>query len=199
MKGFERSKGHLVARFDVDEAPLLAGLVDQLAELLTDNDLLSGSATTADVAADPFARWEAEFSEEVTVETLDTMDDEPDPVIKRLFPDAYRDDPAASWEFRRFTQSTQRNQKVAEAELVMADLSRLDRRHRCTVPDDHVGAWLKTLASLRLAMAVRLDITDEVSAEEAAQRPEGDPRAWLHEVYQWLGWVQESLLEALSE
>ena len=48
-----------------------------------------------------------------------------------------------------------------------------------------------------LALAVRLEITDEISADEAAQRPDNDPRAWLHEIYSWVGWVQESLLDAL--
>lgn len=197
MKGFRHEEGGLCARFDHDEAAMLAGMADQLAELLTDRDLI-GAPAAPKHADDPFARWEAEFSEEPSVDDLDHLAEDVDPVVRRLFPDAYPDDPAASWEFRRFTQSTARSQKVADAELMVADLQRTDRRGRCRVPDDHVQAWLKTLANLRLALAVRLDITDETSADEAAQRPESDPRSYLHEVYQWLGYVQESLLEAIT-
>ncbi|GAA1375103.1 DUF2017 domain-containing protein [Luteococcus sanguinis] len=199
MKGFKRDKDQdvLVAHFDNEEAAMLAGLVDQLAELLTEHDLLGRHSAEA-AAGDPFALWEREFSEEPSVDDLEQLVDEVDPVVRRLFPDAYPDDPAASWEFRRFTQSRARTEKVADAETVMADLQLTDRKGRCRVPDEHQTAWLKTLANVRLALAVRLDITDEISADEVAQRPDSDPRAFLNEVYQWLGYVQESLLEAMG-
>lgn len=204
MKGVEPDEGFITIHFDTDEAGLLAGMVDQLAELLTDEDLIATSSTgvvSEQVSGDPFARWEAEFGHdaEPTVENLDGSDglDETDPVIKRLFPDAYPDDPAASHDFRRFTQGQQRSQKVADANLVIHDLQRTDRRGRCRVSSDHVTAWLKTLTNVRLALAARLDITDEVSADEAAQFPESDPRSWMYEVYAWTGWLQECVIEAL--
>ncbi|SJN29782.1 DUF2017 domain-containing protein [Luteococcus japonicus] len=203
MKGVEPDEGFITIHFDTDEAGLLAGMVDQLAELLTDEDLIATSATGAheQVSGDPFARWEAEFVQdaEPTVENLEQAGelDEMDPVIKRLFPDAYPDDPAASHDFRRFTHAQQRSQKVADANLVIYDLQRTDRRGRCRVPADHVTPWLKTLTNVRLALAARLDITDEVSADEAAQLPESDPRSWMYEVYAWTGWLQECVIEAL--
>lgn len=121
-----------------------------------------------------------------------------DPVLQRLFPDAYPHDPAASREFRRFTQSTQRNAKVRAATQVMADIDHLEGQGRCSVPDDHVDSWLTTLTNLRLALAVRLDIQDADEADRLAELPEDDPRAWVFSIYEWLGWVQESLLDCLE-
>lgn len=199
MKGVEDEGDALVVHFDAEESGLLAGLVDQLSELLTDEDLIAATAGPTGPAeaahADPFALWEAELASEDPVDAGD--DEDLDPVVERLFPDAYRGDAQASREFRRFTAAAARDQKVADARTMVRDLFGTDRRNRCRVPRDHVGAWLKTLTNLRLTLAARLGIVDEVSADEAANRPEGDPRAWMHEVYSWLGWLQESLLQAL--
>lgn len=204
MKGIERDDGHLLIHFDPDEAAVLAGTVDQLAELLAEHQpaaAIRQPQSESPQDSDPFAQWEAEFSRDQapTVDELDQdlADEEADPVLRRLFPDAYPDDPEASHDFRRFTQAEQGTQKVNDARVVLEDLMRTDRRGRCQVAEEHVTAWLKTLTNVRLALAVRLEITDEISADEAAQRPDNDPRAWLHEIYSWVGWVQESLLDAL--
>src|SRR5262249_58708344 len=45
-----------------------------------------------------------------------------DPVLARLLPDAYRDDPEAAGEFRRFTEQGLRSGKVAAAQTVLATL-----------------------------------------------------------------------------
>lgn len=197
MRGIENGVSHLVIYFDQDEAGVLAGTVDQLADLLDGENLAPHPVADAGEGTDPFSQWEAEFSHNQLPTVEDDDEDEPDPVLHRLFPDAYPDDPEASHDFRRFTQADQSRQKVADARTVLADLQTTDRRGRCRVPLAHTTAWLKTLANVRLALAVRLDITDEVSADEASQRPDNDPRAWLHEIYAWVGWLQECLLDAL--
>ena len=194
MRGVEPAERHPVIHFDTDEAGLLAGIVDQLTEILADARPLD----PLPVADDPFAQWEAEFAGGVprSIEDPDALDDV-DPVIRRLFPDAYSQDPAASDDFRRFTQPALAAQKLDEADIVLSDLQATDRRGRCTVSMTHLGAWLKTLNNVRLALAVRLDITDEISADEASQRPEEDPRSWLYEVYAWTGWLQECVLAVI--
>ena len=45
-----------------------------------------------------------------------------DPVLARLLPDAYRDDPEAAGEFRRYTEQDLRSGKVAAAQTVLATL-----------------------------------------------------------------------------
>lgn len=206
MRGIEKGEGYLTILFDADEAGLLAGVVDQVAEILVDSAPGTRQAPTprdGGAEADPFHQWEQEFAEdEVPTGSLDEDDfllghDEVDPVVKRMFPDAYPGDEEASRDFRRYTQAAQREAKVADALLVIGDLNQTDRRNRCFVQSDHLGAWLKTLTNVRLALAVRMGIVDETTADEVAQLPPDDARAWLHEVYSWVGWLQENLIEAL--
>ena len=58
-------------------------------------------------------------------------------------------------------------------------------------------AWLRTLTSVRLAVATRLGISDADSAEELAELPDEDPRSFMVSVYDWLGFAQETLIAAL--
>ena len=118
------------------------------------------------------------------VQPLRIKDDEwlPDPATLRLFPDAYRDDADASLEFRRFTQADQATIKAESAQIVIADISDADDGW-VTVTPDHVTAWLTTLTNLRLVLATRLDT---------------DPRAATEAVFDWCGWIQQSLLETVA-
>jgi hypothetical protein len=70
-------------------------------------------------------------------------------------------------------------------------------RHELRIPVEEVGAWLRALTSLRLAVAGRLGITDNDSAEEVSEVPDDDPRAFLVSVYDWLGFAQETLVNTL--
>lgn len=127
-----------------------------------------------------------------------------DPAIARLVPDAYRDDAAASDEFRSMTQGELLDRRVDDAAVVLASL-RVDgrpvrvegldedsARTVLTLPLDatQTAAWLRTLTSLRLVMASRLGI-----GHESDHDPE-DPRFG---VYDWLGYRLEGLLQALED
>ncbi|SDB88938.1 protein of unknown function [Raineyella antarctica] len=141
---------------------------------------------------DPFALWEQELDPHRPDAQRPT-----DPVLLRLFPDAYRDDPAASEEFRRYTESDLRQRKIDEALVVLSSLEASERGLKpVRVEPEQVEPWLRTLTALRLVVAERLGITTDT--------PDGDPEAvlpdaheFMHEVYDWLGFVQESLLRAL--
>ena len=58
-------------------------------------------------------------------------------------------------------------------------------------------AWLRSLTDVRLSLAVRLGIEDEEDAERVAQS-EDEAVAAMSDIYDWLGWVQESLVAALD-
>lgn len=213
MRGVEPEEYGLSIHFDKGEAGLLASLVEQVVEVLDPTGQVQRSRTARPdgqdpeqspfaqdpFAQDPFAQWEADFSAEVdgSVDDPEAGIDLDDPVVRRIFPDAYPDDPAASHDFRRFTQAQQREQKVADAQVVLADLAGTGRKGVCHVEAEAVPAWLKTMTVVRLALAARLGIVDETSASEVAELPEQDPRSWVHELYQWTGWLQECLLGAL--
>ena len=163
------------------EATLLESLLDQLSELL------AGDAEPV-VADDPFERWQAEFSE---TEPLDRDD----PVIERLFPQAYRDDPKASAEFRRFTEARKRQARVDQAELVMDALRASDGGRRpVQVRVVEVDQWLKALTALRLSLAVRLGIETAEDADTLDALGDTDPRGYTYRVYEWLGYLTEGLL-----
>jgi hypothetical protein len=115
-------------------------------------------------------------------------------VLARLLPDAYRDDPEAAGEFRRYTEQGLRSGKVAAAQTVLATLPAEGGRVRLE-PDD-AQAWLRALNDVRLAIGTVLGITEDYEDElEAASW--ADPRSAYLEVYHWLGYVQDSLVRAL--
>ena len=118
-----------------------------------------------------------------------------DPVLARLLPDAYSDDPDASGEFRRYTEQGLRSAKVAAARTVLATLPPAGGKIRLSEPE--AQAWLRSLNDVRLALSVRLGMTEELDDAEPGPDPD-DPRAAYLWVYQWLAILQESLVEALS-
>lgn len=197
MQGFSRRKGQLVAHFEPQEVEILGSLLEQLVELLGDQCLGPWPCAPAgDEQEDVFARLEAELSSD-SAEDIE-LDREVDPVLRRLFPDAYPDDPAASYDFRRFTQADQREAKI-EGCCRMGDDLRAARQGRVSLTPERVDAWLSTLTNLRLALAVRLEIDDAEAVERLSELPENDPRSWLFSIFEWLGWVQESMLGCLEE
>jgi hypothetical protein len=97
--------------------------------------------------------------------TLDEPPERPsDPVLARLLPDAVLDDPAASAEFRRFSQDTLLTRKRQDA-ATLAGL--LDSTEPQTVLDGATArSVLGALNDLRLMLGTRLAITEEGPAEE---------------------------------
>ncbi len=116
-----------------------------------------------------------------------------DPAMLRLLPDAYPDDAAASHEFRRFTADELAARKASNARRMIADLAGAARAASPTaVKVDAQGAqaWLRSLTDIRLTVAARLGIESD-----------GDPGLddpVLHDLYNWLGFVQGSLVDCLD-
>src|SRR5919108_3959716 len=117
-----------------------------------------------------------------------------DPVLARLLPDGYRDDPAAAGEFRKYTEPALRSAKHAAAQEMLDTLP--DDGGRIQLTQDQALSWLKALNDVRLALGVRLGVTEEFDEQWARLEPD-DPQWSAFEVYAWLGAVQESLVQAL--
>ena len=191
MRKFQRKRGMITTKLSAYEVELLASLIMQLVELVTDGE--PGDFVAPPASGDPF---------EQLVQDLQAEPGEPevsaDPALKRLFPDAYPNDPAASSDFRRFTERGLRTKKLTEAQTVLARLAETDLGARdLRVPRDEAEAWLRTLTSLRLAVATRLGINDAEAADELAELPAEDPRTFMVSVYDWLGFAQETMISAL--
>ena len=108
----------------------------------------------------------------------------------RLLPDAYPGDATASAEFRRFTSSGLIDRKVANADTVMASLSLAIESGEVRLDTQLSAAWLRCLTDIRLTLASRLGI------ESDDQESTDDPV--LHNLYDWLGFLQNSLVDALD-
>ncbi|WP_204016290.1 DUF2017 domain-containing protein [Sphaerimonospora thailandensis] len=115
-----------------------------------------------------------------------------DPVLARLFPSAYGDDEEASAEFRRYTEATLRDAKRADATTLLETLA--PGQLELTVEQGQ--AWLRAINDVRLALGVRLEVTEEVH-EEIAEMPEDDPRYPAYVTYDWLTYLQDTLVRAL--
>ena len=177
MGGFSKTiTGRLVLRVDVVEKGLLVSLAEQVCEFVTPNPHEHSDPLAAIVGIDS----EAEFPD--------------DPAMARLFPDAYPDDPEASLDFRRFTQRSLQEDKLAHARTVLQTLSKSGEK--VTLGSGDIPSWLGFLNDARLAIGTRIEITEE-NHEELANLPEDDPRHGMFHVYDWLTYLQESLVQNL--
>ena len=192
MSGFSRHRrsGAAVATFTVFEADLLRSLAAQLIELLRNE------SATATQDSDPLERL-MDFTGPTSAPD--------DPVLARLFPTAYPEDEEAAGDFRRFTESTLRDGKAGAAASVIDTLEEaglppeLDEDGlMIDVELDEATAetWLRSLTDIRLALATRLGV-EEGDEEYWYSLPDDDPRAQVHDVYDWLAFLQETLVHAV--
>jgi Domain of unknown function (DUF2017) len=197
---FRRTRGRVSARFTASQAVILRNLVSQVAELM--GDAVADPAATDPAATDPGVGPPGRGEQPLSEGDLDAMlgftgpaSPPDDPVLARLLPDAYRDDPDAAGEFRRYTEQGLRSGKVAAAQTVLATLPAEGGQVRLE-PED-AQAWLRALNDVRLAIGTVLGITEDYE-DELQQASWADPRSAYLEVYHWLGYVQDSLVRALS-
>jgi len=133
---------------------------------------------------------------------LVTAPDDSDSGLARLAPDAYPEDPEAGREFSRLTRADLLDRRADEAGIVLGtlgpdvpaldELTETDAAEVRTIELSHeeAGAWMRTLAAVRLILAERVGIEteDDVAAE--------DPRYML---YEWVGSILDALVRALDD
>jgi Domain of unknown function (DUF2017) len=184
--------GGASVRLDAGEASLLRSLIGQVMDLIVtarpENGQPGGRLAGSDSAADL-----AEL--EILLAQDQPMDAPEDPILARLLPDGYRDDPGAASEFRRYTEPSLRETKQASAQTLLDTLPAKGGKIRLS--GDQARAWLRALNDVRLAFGVRLEVTEDFEEQLAALDPE-DPKVAAFEVYGWLGAVQASLVDALA-
>lgn len=179
LRGFRLTRGgHVVIRLDGAEREVLRDLVEQLRALVQPAD---GPDTGE---SDPLALL-------VGIDPAATTPT--DPAMLRLFPDAYGDDePEATAEFRRFTERSLREGKLANAERVVSSLEGSGDRLVLT-PDD-VQSWLGALNDVRLTIGTRLGITEDI--EERPPFGANEAELMAYDLYHWLTFLQETLVRA---
>ncbi len=188
-QGFIRDGDQVLTSLETVELNMVRQLLDEMC------DLLAGEADVAAADLDPLA---AQLGlQDLSGDDVATPDD---PVLARLLPDGYRDDPDSVAEFRRLTDGSLRRAKIADAEIMRMGLDRaeVDPEGTVTLAPDQAVAWLRAINDLRLALGVRLDITTD-SQFDMAMIPHDDPRAVLVALYDFLTWWQDSLLGAMMD
>ena len=194
MSGFalHRRSGHVIATFSGFEADLLRSLASQLVELLRNE------AAVPRTGLDSF---------EAMLDFSGPTSEPEDPVLARLFPTAYPQDEESAAEFRRFTEGALRDGKATGAATVIDTLEEAGLPPELTedglvidVEMDRATAetWLRSFTDVRLALATRLGV-EEGDDDVWLAMPEDDPRTQAHDIYQWVGYLQETLVEALTD
>ena len=57
--------------------------------------------------------------------------------------------------------------------------------------------WMRSFTDMRLAIATRLGV-EEGDDDYWASLPEDDPRSHVHDIFDWVGYLQETLVRALA-
>lgn len=117
-----------------------------------------------------------------------------DAVLKRLFPDAFEDEEQAG-AYRELIGNELHDRKTSALRTATETLG-ITGAVNATLDDEQVDRWLALLTDIRLAIGTRLDVTEETMAAEVDP---DDPDAAALSVLHWLGWLQESILAAISD
>ena len=204
---FREENREITGSFTAVEAELISSLATQVAGLL---------GAVASRSDDP------ELAGTGIGGSTDRHDD---PALARLLPNAYSEDDDASREFRQLTERGLASRKIDNAVIVLHTLEHIAALALqppaplddapTTVPDDASSlfeshdddpgteialdeptaiAWLRTLTDIRLTIAARLGIeSDDDTPDET-----DDAALVLADVYNWLGLITESLVEAVD-
>jgi hypothetical protein len=189
MGSVRRRGGAVRVTLDRAEASLIVTLAAQV------SGLLAGGAPSAERDSDdPIAALVAELDAPIPASD--------DPILGRLLPDAYRDDPGAAGEFRRLTDGDLRATKRAALQRILDDVAEAgglaaERDLRLDLDEAAASAWLQALTDVRLALGVRLDVREDSVADREGLVP-GTPREAELAVYDWLTWLQDAIVRAVS-
>ncbi|MBK0870023.1 MAG: DUF2017 domain-containing protein [Saccharopolyspora sp.] len=186
MNGWTRKNGHVVAELSQQEAAVIRGLVGQIKDML-------------DARADEAPQ--DELAELTGIRTGPSTPPE-DRVLERLLPDFYRRDPetgetdeekpAAAGAMRSLYEPELLDRKTGTAAVVLETCPR--DGGRVVLSGEQADNWLSAINDVRLALGTALDVQEDMPEEP----PEDDLRREHLGVYQWLTWVQDSLVETLT-
>ncbi|GGM41111.1 hypothetical protein GCM10012275_10130 [Longimycelium tulufanense] len=190
MRGWKRDGAQIVGVLDQQEAALVRGMVGQIKDMLD-------------------ARAEEQPRDELAALTgIRTGHSTPpeDPILGRLLPDFHRietdvdgdplpsaaEDVNAAAAMRSLHEPALLDHKTGAAGTVLNTCPR--DGGEVSLSESEAEAWLSALNDVRLALGTALDVSDDMPE----MLPDDDPRGPHYGVYQWLTWVQESLVQAVA-
>ncbi|WGW10793.1 DUF2017 domain-containing protein [Saxibacter everestensis] len=178
-KAFRRTKSGIAVNLSEGERSILASAFTDTAQLL---------APETDASEDPLT---------ALVGITEDAELPADPALARLLPDGRRDSAEDADEFRRYTERGLRERKIANIQTAVFTLKRSDP---LVLAEPEAQAWVVALGDVRLVVAQRLGIETEAdldALEELNEAEEDDPRGMIMAVYDFLSWLQESLVGVL--
>lgn len=127
---------------------------------------------------------ERQLLKELPAQLRERLADPDDPMLRRLFPPAYTDDPDAAEEYRRLMTEdlVDRHRAALDVLEQTADAVQLD--------EEELTAWMGALNQLRLVLGTGLDVSEDDDPSQATS-PE-------YQLYYFLGALQELVVDALS-
>ncbi len=181
MRTFRRTKSGITGRLSAPEVDVLKTVIDEVLGILSPGD----------VEPDPLAAMTG-------LHLPPAPDTSAHPVLARLFPDAYREDAAASEAFRVLAHGELAATKREALQTMRAALPE-DTQTRADLMLDEPAAqlWLHGLNDLRLSLGTSIGIGPDWEDQLAAM-PEGDPGWFAVAVYDRLTAIQSSLIDALD-
>jgi hypothetical protein len=112
-----------------------------------------------------------------------------DPSLRRLFPTAYPDDPERDREYRQLVGDELLDRRRGSLDTLEATID------ASTLTEDELSAWMGAVNDLRLVLGTRLDVSEDMEPIPAAD----DPDAPMLVLYGYLGYLLETIVDALSE
>lgn len=181
-KSFKSTRRGITGALEPGEARLLRALLDDVVAMLEPETAAS---------EDPLAAL-------VGMSGADTEVSAPgDSAVRRLLPDAVRGDDDEALAFRRLTERSLREQKMGalRASALLLETSPM------TLNDEQARLLAQALNDVRLVLADRLSIESEADAERlheiADSKDVDDVESYLALVYNFVTWLQESLVQAM--
>lgn len=110
-----------------------------------------------------------------------------DPATRRLFPTAYADDAAREAAYRELVHDDLLAARLTTLDVVDATVG------ATRLEEDQLHSWMGAVNDLRLVLGTRLDVSEDMDPP-----PPDDPEAPAMAVYQYLSFLLESIVDALS-
>lgn len=196
-RGFSRRGERFVAKLDEGERSLVVGLLSQTRDLIAPPEVPESD----DPFEDLVRSWEAPDDPG----DLDEGTGQRDPALDRLLPTANKQDDEAAAEFRRLTERTLRERKVAHLSTAIAALEEADGP-KVSLDRGQAQALAIGLTDVRLVLGERLGLRTDEDAEELHRRLAAgsdddvpDDAFLLAAYYDFLTWLQESVTLALMD
>ena len=224
-----RRDGHVVFDLDPVHAGVVAEALEQTRAVLDEATEEPTTPTAAPRPVEPAANAAGDEEFEAIVAGLGMGPGEDaqageaellrdDPVLRRLLPDAYLDDPEGSADFRRLSGGAVRGHKVEAIDSVLADLDQLRAQDGgVAVAPERAAAWLTALNDARLTLGTLLAlgedddlyaeleayeqaVEDQVAGGEESEALQGEAalRAYRIAVYDFLSALLDMVVRVLD-